>query len=72
MQQVLISLLVSHRLSQLLPRPLRRRVRRHVEVNESTAAVFDDNEHVQHSECAGHSDKEITGDYTPCVVAKER
>jgi hypothetical protein len=50
MQQALISLLATHRLSQLLPRPLRRRMRRHVEVNESTAVVFDDDEHVQHAE----------------------
>ncbi|WP_129782362.1 DDE-type integrase/transposase/recombinase [Peristeroidobacter soli] len=40
-----ISLLVSHRLSQLLPRPLRCRMRCHIKVNQSTAVMFDDDEH---------------------------
>ena len=37
---------VSHRLAQLLPRPLRRRMCRYVEVNESAAVVFHDDQYV--------------------------
>jgi hypothetical protein len=42
-----------------------------LEWNESTAVMFDDDQHIQHAERAGHRDKEITGDDTPCVVAKK-
>ena len=51
-QQVRVPLLASHRLSQLLPRPLRSRMRRHVKVNQSTAVMFDDDEHIQDSKRA--------------------
>jgi hypothetical protein len=37
-------------LSQLLPRPLRGRMRCYVKVNQSTAVMFDDDEHVQDSD----------------------
>lgn len=52
-------------------RPLRSRMRRYVEVNESTAVMFDDEEHVQHSKRAGHRDKKITSDERPCMITKE-
>jgi hypothetical protein len=40
-------------------------MRRHVKVNQSTAAMFDDDEHVQDSKRAGHRDTEITRDEWP-------
>jgi hypothetical protein len=70
-QQVCVSLLVSDRLSQLLSRPLRRRMRRDVKVNQSTAMMFNDDEHVQDSERAGHRGTKITRDDGPCMIAKE-
>src|SRR5690606_31275451 len=70
-QQVFVLLLVSHCLSQLLPRPLRGRMRCHVKVNQSTAVRFDDDEHVQDSERTGHRNKEITRDDGSGVIAQE-
>src|SRR5690606_23677339 len=70
-QQVFVSLLVSHCLAQLLPPPLRGRMRGHVEVDQSTAVMLDDDEHVQDSECARHRDTEITSDDGSCVLAQE-
>jgi hypothetical protein len=71
MQQALISLLATHRLSQLLPPPHRRRMRRHIEVNKSTAVMLYDDQHIQDAERAGHGDKKITGDDTSSMVAKK-
>lgn len=71
MQQVGVLLLVSHRLPQSLQRSLRTRMRRHVNVNQSTDAMLDDDEHVQHSKHAGYRDTEITLDDGPCMIAKK-
>ena len=46
-------------------------MRCHVKVNQSTAVMFDDDEHVQDSERAGHRDTEITRDDGSCVISKE-
>jgi hypothetical protein len=54
MDQVFVSVLIPHRLSQLLARPARARVGRHVAVNQPTASMFDHHEHIQQSERAGH------------------
>lgn len=54
-QQVRLSLLVSDHLAELLQRPLRGRMRRHVKVNQATAVMFDNDEHVQGSDRAGYS-----------------
>jgi hypothetical protein len=51
-QQVRVFLLAAHGLSQLLPRPLPSRMRRHVKVNEPTAVMFDDDEHGLRAEIA--------------------
>lgn len=47
---------------KMLPRPLRGRMRCHVKVNQSTAVMLDNDEHVQDSEGAGHCDTEVTRD----------
>jgi len=46
-------------------------MRRHVKVNQSTAVMFDDDEHIQDSKRAGHRDIEITGYARPRMIAKE-
>jgi hypothetical protein len=46
-------------------------MRRHIKMNESTAVMFDANEHVQNSERAGHRDTEITRDDGARMITKE-
>ena len=46
-------------------------MRRHIEVDQSTAVMLDDNEHVQDSEYARHRDMEITSNDGSCVIAQE-
>ena len=46
MNQVFVSTLVSDRLSQLLPRPLRARMGGDVIMNQPAAVMFDDDERV--------------------------
>ena len=48
MDKVLMRLFLSEHLSQLLQRPVRGRVRCHVDMSQSARAVLDDNKDVQH------------------------
>jgi len=62
MDQVLMRAFVPDDRSQLLQRPIRARVRCHIDVGQPTRAVLDDNKHVQ--ETKRHSDRheEIAGE----------
>jgi len=60
--QVLVVAALPEHLSQLLQRPLRARVRGHVQVRQAARAVLDDDEHVQHAQCGRDGHKEIARD----------
>jgi hypothetical protein len=53
---------VCDHLSELLQRPGRIRVCRHVHVRQTACAVLDDDEHVQHPKCRRHGDEEVAGE----------
>ena len=52
---------ISDDFSQLLQRPVRARVGGDVQVRETTRAVLDDDEHVQHPERGGDRNEEVAG-----------
>ena len=60
MQQVFVPLLRSNRLTQLLQRPSRSRVRGYIAMDQSAAAVLDHDEHVQLAKRCSDSDEEIS------------
>jgi hypothetical protein len=60
--KVLVGTVKSNDLPQLLQGPCRSRVRRHGDPHNSAAAVFDDHEHVEQSECRRDRHEEVTGD----------
>ena len=57
--------------TQLLQRPVRARVRCHIDVGQSTRAVLDDNKHVQHPERRGDSHEEVARENRPGMVLQE-
>ena len=69
--QVPIGVVESNDLPQLLQGPCRTRVRRDVDAHQSAAAVLDDHEHVEQSECRRDRDEEVTGDDRVRVIAQE-
>ena len=52
-------------------RPIRGRMPRHVEMQDSGAFVLDDEETVQHAEGSGRHGEEVEGDDRLAVVVKE-
>jgi hypothetical protein len=56
---------------KLLRRPIRRRVRRHVPVQNASGADVQDDKHLDHAERGRHCDKEITGEHRSGVVPHE-
>src|SRR6266404_6354549 len=57
MQQVLVSLLQSNRLTRLLQRPSRSRVRGDIAMNQAPAAMLDDHEYIQLSKRCGDGEE---------------
>jgi hypothetical protein len=57
MNQIAMSAVIPNHLSQLLQRPICRRVVRHAYVRKPAPAVFDDDEDVQQSESGRDGDK---------------
>ena len=53
--QILVTVLIPDRFSQLLAGPARARMGLHVAVNQPSAPMLDDNEYVEQPECIGHT-----------------
>ncbi len=71
MQQVLVSLLQSNRLSQLLQRPSRSRVRGDIAMNQAPTAMLDDHEYIQLSKRCGDGEEKVTGNDPLGMQAKK-
>ena len=67
-----VSLIARNTFSELLQRPIGRRVVRDIEMKESSRADFHDDENVDQLECRGHHDKEIASDDGFGVISDER
>jgi hypothetical protein len=61
MQQVFVRLLQSNRLTQLLQRPSRSRVRGDIAMNQASTAMLDDHEYIQLSKGYGDGEEKATG-----------
>jgi hypothetical protein len=72
MDKVLMSAFLPHDRAQLLQRPVRARVRCHIDVGQSTRAVLDDNKHVQHPKRRSDRNEEVTGENRLGMVLQER
>ena len=64
-------MLAPNRLPELLQRPLRGRMRRHVEVKHLAGADFHDDEDVKHTKADGDYVEEIRSDDRFCVIPHE-
>src|ERR1017187_4275709 len=71
MDKVLMRAFLTDDCPQLLQRPVRARVRRHVYMRQSACPVLDDNKHVQHPERRSDRDEEVTCENRLCMVPKE-
>ena len=72
MDEVLVVVGVSDDLSQLLQRPVRTWMCGDVQVCETTRAVLDDDEHVQHPERSRDRNEEVTRENRPCMILQKR
>jgi len=70
--EVLVVIGVSDDLSQLLQRPLRTRMCGDVQVCETTRAVLDDDEQLQHTERGGDRNEEVACEDGRRLVLQER
>jgi hypothetical protein len=70
-QQVAWELVEGKGLPQLLSRPLRGRVRGHLEVNNTTTVVGQNQKHVQDLETEGGHGEKVDGDQLPEVIVQE-
>ena len=71
MQQVFVRLLQSNRLTQLLQRPSRSRVRGYIAMNHASTAMLDDHEYIQLSKGYGDGEEKVTGNDPLGVQAKK-
>src|SRR4249920_512811 len=71
MDQILVIASVANHLAELLQRPGRTRVCRHVYVRQAARAVLDDDEHVQHPKCRRDGDEEVAGEDGPRMTLQE-
>jgi hypothetical protein len=71
MQQVFVPLLRSNRLTQLLQRPSRSRVRGYIAMNHASTAMLDDHEYIQLSKGYGDGEEKVTGNDPLGVQAKK-
>ena len=71
MEKILMRAFLSDDRSQLLQRPIRARVRCHVDVGQPTRAVLDDNKHVQHPKCRRDRHEEVAGEDRLGMVLQE-
>ena len=71
MQQVFVPLLRSNRLTQLLQRPSRSRVRGDIAMNQASTVMHDDHEYIQLSKGDGDGEEKVTGNDPLGVQAKK-
>ena len=71
MQQVFVPLLRCNRLTQLLQRPSRSRVRCDIAMNQASTAMLDDDEYIQLSKGYGDREEKVTGNDPLGVQAKK-
>ena len=69
--QILISDFFSDDHPQRLQRPLRGRMRGHIDVGQPPRAVLDHDKHIQHSKCRSDRDEEVTSHNRPCMVLQK-
>ena len=60
MQQVFVPLLQSNRITQLLQRPSRSRVRGDIAMNHASTAMLDDHEYIQLSQGYGDGEEKVS------------
>jgi len=72
MDQVFVIASVSDHCSELLQRPGRTRVCRHVQVRQAARAVLDDDEHVQHPKRRRDGDEEVAREDGRGLIPQER
>jgi hypothetical protein len=65
-------LIAGHNRAKLLDRPRRRRMRRHVPMDDPAGSDVQDHEHLQRSEHRGDDHEEITREHDAGMVAHER
>lgn len=70
-KQVARQLIKQERLSQLLPRPFRRRMSRHIAVENATPVMSHYQKHVKNMEAKGRHGKEVDGDQLLGVILQE-
>ena len=68
MEQEAIAVVRWDRFAQLLQRPLRCRMRCHIDVQQSATSVFDDDKDVEETKGRGDYDTEVTGHNTPGMI----
>ena len=71
MQQVFVPFLQSNRLTQLLQRPSRSRVRGDIAMNQASTAMLDDDEYIQLSKGYGDREEKVTGNNPLGMQAKK-
>jgi len=68
MEQEAVAVVRWDRFAQLLERPLRWRMRGHIDVQPSAAGVCDDDKDVEETKGRGDHDPEVTGHHTPGMM----
>src|SRR5438552_542268 len=71
MDKVLMRAFLTDDCPQLLQRPVRAWVRRHIYMRQSARPVLVDNKHVQHPERRSDCDEEVTGENRFCMVLQK-
>src|SRR6267378_6130519 len=71
MQQVFVPLLQSNRLTQLLQRPSRSRVRGDIAMNQASTVMLNDHEYIQQSKGDRDGEEKVTGNDPLGVQAQE-
>src|ERR1039457_1920503 len=72
MDQIPVIVSVPNHLSELLQRPGRTRVRRHVHARQTARAMLDDDKHVQHPKTRRNRNEEVACEDAPCMTLQER
>src|SRR5712692_8545043 len=71
MDKVLMPAFLSDDRPQLLQRPVRARVRCHIDVGQPTRTVLDDNKYIEHSKRRSDSHEEVACENRFCMILQE-
>jgi hypothetical protein len=72
MDEKTINVVRGNGFTQLLQRPVCRRMRSHIHVQDTTRRVFDDHKHIEDAEGPCDCDAEVTGDDRLGMIAHKR